>query len=98
MARVKIDTDVLTRCSASMNDKVSQFADLNARLQQLTGSIGATWTGEASTEYTGMMTAYLGVAEKLRQALEAIQGYISQSNQRFEQLDARCAAQIRSSY
>lgn len=42
MARVKIDTDVLTRCSASMNDKVSQFADLNARLQQLTGSIGAT--------------------------------------------------------
>ena len=46
MARVKIDTDVLTRCSASMNDKVSQFADLNARLQQL--------------------TAYLGVADKLR--------------------------------
>lgn len=98
MARIRIDTDTLQRCSASLQSHIANFEGYNGRLTDLVANIGSTWDGESSAAYQEMMLSYSGLSNRMVGILRQYLEYIQQAQQRFETLDSQCSSRIRGSF
>ena len=98
MARIRIDIDTLRSRAASLQSHIVEYEALNSGMENLSEGIVAGWKGESSQVYGELMTSYVSKARSLTEIIKQFENYARTTADKFESLDASCAARIRNSF
>lgn len=98
MARIKVDIDTLRNHSRTIEQHISEYEELNARMKNISQSVTATWQGEASNAYVSLMDSYGLRARQFADVLKEFYNYSKQASTMFDEVDRNSAAQIRKSF
>lgn len=98
MGRIKVEIDNLRSYISNLNGRINAYESLNVRMESLNSSILATWKGDAKNAFDSMMTGYMEQAKQLGGILTLFKGYAQDAVEKFESIDAECAARIRNSF
>ena len=98
MARIRIDIDTLRSRAASLQSHIVEYEALNSVMENLYEGIVDGLKGESSHAYVELMTSYVSKARSLTEIIKQFENYARTTADKFESLDASCAARIRNSF
>lgn len=98
MVQFQVSTDSLGYTAASMSAALAQFdAQVAAVTATVNGVAGASWNGDASTEFLAAWQQWLASAQITRAALTAVMAKLHSGENTYETTEAGIVRQNRSS-
>lgn len=98
VVQFQVSTDNLGYTAASMSAALAQFdAQVAAVSATVNGVVGASWSGDASTEFAAAWQQWQASAEITRAALTAIVAQLHAGESTYETTEASIVGQNRSS-
>ena len=98
MAQIRIDIESLRSNSTQLTAKITELQNLNTRLENLIGRIEASWDGQSSITYIGIMRGYANKAVKMVDVLTEYKKYVDSAIEKFSNVDKSAAGRIRGSF
>ena len=97
MGMVKGDPASLRTCASQVEQKIRELEELNKRLEQLLGRMGASWSGQSCDAYLTKMQERGQRNAQMVTVLESYRSYLAKVADRYEQIDKNGAARVRNS-